>query len=164
MQQTSLDRFLRKKLVYITRIYCNTLPKKVPFGVNVETAPEESGGRYQYKLSTRSEAMVTTISERLGQENITYTTRIEDRNVWFAKYFNHPQKSFTYRMTWLGIFVMMGILTACGMPMKLWNHLTADEKSEDELAAETVVAEPVDNDVRIFELEQRMLEIDRLKE
>ena len=134
MQQTKLDQWLRKKLIYINRVYCNTLPEKLPFGLQLEEAPEESGGRYLYKLSTRSETVLADLAKALRRENITYTSRIEDRQVWFHGLLNNPHKSFTYRMAWLGIYAGIAIFILSGAPLKIWRNLNEKEGEVDPAA------------------------------
>ena len=163
MQQTAIDRWLRKKFIYIHRVYCNTLPKKVPFGIKVETSPEESGGRYLYKLSTRSEGGQSKLADLLANESITFTSRVEDRNVWYARFLNNPHKSLTYRVAWALIAMFFGLLAAMGMPQKVFNHLVSDQEligEEKELVTEI---QEVDNDARIYEMQDRLMEIDRLE-
>ena len=95
---------------------------------------EESGGRYLYKLSTRSETVLAELAEALRRENITYTSRIEDRQVWFHGLLNNPHKSFTYRMAWLGIYAGIAIFILSGAPLKIWQKLNEKEGEVDPAA------------------------------
>ena len=159
MQQTSLDRWLRKKFIYINRVYCNTLPQgSLPFGVGVEEAPEESGGRYLYKISTRSERVLGRITEQLESENITYTSRVEDRRTPLNWLFNHPHKSFTMRLIWVLIGLAGTAFSLSGMPQKIWAVLNEEEVPEEEL-----VQEKPEQDVRIYHNDGGMFELDRQK-
>lgn len=159
MQQTPLDRWLRKKFIYITRIYCNTLPTSLPTGLDVEEAPEESGGRFLYKMSTRSEGVLQEVLQSMRDANITYTSRVEDRNVWYSRYLNNPHKSFTYRCVWVTMGLSGLILSLSGLPQKLLAHLLDDGQ-----AIEEVVEAPVSEETKIFHKgDQSTIEIDRVK-
>ncbi|MCB1063130.1 MAG: hypothetical protein KDN20_09440 [Verrucomicrobiae bacterium] len=157
MQQTPLDRWLRRKFIYITRVYCNTLPGDLPPGLTVEEAPEESGGRYLYKMTVSNDAVLKAVVEELQSRNITYTSRVEDRNVWYGKFLNNPHKSFTYRCTWIMIGMTGLIFAISGAPGKIWDSL-ADEEVEEE-----VVAESQDENVKIFQKRETLIEIDSVK-
>ena len=153
MQQTALDRWLRKKFIYITRIYCNTLPGEIPPGLRVEEAPEESGGRYLYKLTACSERVVNQVADAMRMDNITYTSRVEDRKVWYGRWLNDPRKSFTYRMAWLG-FALAGLaFSVLGGPQKLWSLM--DDQPEEE------VVEAAPAQTKIYHKSDTLLEIDR---
>lgn len=155
MQQTNIDLWLRRKFIYITRVYCNTLPDKLPLGLLVEEAPEESGGRYLYKLTTRSEKLVNELVEVLKINNITYTTRVEDRDVWMAKWLNNPHQSFTFRMAWYMVGVIFLIFVLAGGPQKIWAALNEEETPVEEVAKET------SGEAKIFQKKDGMREIDR---
>lgn len=158
MQQTSLDRWLRKKFIFIHRVYCNTLPRSLPFGIKIEDAPEESGGRYLYKLSTRSDRVLGEIANALEAENITFTSRVEDRSTPLNWLFNHPHKSFTFRMVW-GLIALAGLLfSISGMPQKIWAMLI-----EEETVVEEELVEKKEEDIRIYHQDEQMFEIDRQK-
>lgn len=155
MQQTALDRWLRNKFVYITRVYCNTLPSDLPTGLTVEEAPEESGGRFLYKLSTTSDKILSGVLEQMRNQNVTYTSRIEHRKVWYGKFLTDPHKSFTYRCVWTGLAVGGLLLSLSGLPQRLLDYLLADENMEE------VVEVPESDDVKIFHKRDSMVEIDR---
>lgn len=158
MQQTPLDRWLRRKFVYITRVYCNTLPADLPPELTVEEAPEESGGRFLYKLSTTSDDVLRGVVEEMKKQNVTYTSRIEDKKVWYARFLNNPHKSFTFRCVWVGLAVSALILAFSGLPQKLLAYLL----DEDEVVEEIVDA-PGSDDVKVFHKRDKMVEIDRVK-
>jgi hypothetical protein len=159
MQQTQFDRWLRKKFIYINRIYCNTLPHGLPTGLRIEEAPEESGGRYLYKLSTRSDRVLAEVTYLLEAENITYTARVEDRRTFWNRLFNHPQKSFSFRVAWALIAVAGLIFSLSGMPQEIWAKLTEEEVEEE------LVSQPKkEEDIRVYQFEDKMYEIDRQKE
>jgi len=160
MQQTSLDRWLRKKFIYINRVYSNTLPNgSFPFGTRVEEAPEESGGRYLYKISTRSERVLRGITDQLEAENITYTSRVEDRRTILNRLFNHPHKSFTMRLAWLSFGLAGLVFSLSGIPQKIW----AWANDEEEEVEEALVQEKSEEDVRIYHEDDGMFELDRQK-
>ena len=156
MQQTTLDLWLRRKFVYVNRIYCNTLPDRLPLGLTVEEAPEESGGRFLYKITTRSEELLKDAVTALQGQNITYTSRVDDRNVWFTKYLNDPHKSFTYRVAWMLIILFILIFAVSGAPQYIWKKLT-EEKTE-----EVVEEKPAGSDqAKVYHKKDGLREIDR---
>ncbi|MCB1077228.1 MAG: hypothetical protein KDM63_02130 [Verrucomicrobiae bacterium] len=156
MQQTNLDLWLRRKFVYITRVYCNTLPERIPLGMVVEEAPEESGGRYLYKLSTRSENLLRELVSSLETANITYTSRVEDRQVWFTKLLTDPHRSFTFRVVWVIIVFCIAMFLLLGGPQKIWAKLTEEEKPKEE-------KKEVSDEAKVFKKTDAMYEIDRVK-
>ncbi len=158
MQQTPLDRWLRKKFIYITRIYCNTLPTDLPPGLTVEEAPEESGGRYLYKLSTTSDKLLERVVDQMRNQNVTYTSRVEDRKVWYGRLLNNPNKSFTYRCVWAGLAISGLVLSLSGLPQRLLEHLLAEEE-----VIEEVVEGATSEEVKIFHKRDNLVEIDRVK-
>lgn len=156
MQQTQLDLWLRRRFVYINRVYCNTLPERLPLGLLVEEAPEESGGRYLYKLTTRSEPVLKDLVQALEMQNITYTSRVDDLEAWYTKYLNNPHKSFTFSMVWVLFGVMGFIFAVSGAPQKIWAALMDEEKTEE------VIAEK-EEDAKVFHKKEGLYEIDRVK-
>lgn len=157
MQQTRLDRWLIKKFIHINRIYCNTLPEDIPWGIKVEEAPAESGGRFLYKLTTQSEKLLGNLTEELSMQNITYTSRVEERKVWYGKFLNNPHKSFTYRMVWTSLGVFSFLFAVSGIPKMILDHLLADQEVVEE------VVEVEEKEAKIFHDEGMRREIDRVK-
>lgn len=128
MQQTNLDRWLRKKYVYSTNVYCNTLPRVVPDDVVVEETTDEAGGMYLYRLKAPTDAVLNELTARLEVENITYTSRVADETAATGKLFNNPHKSFTMQVAWLVFILVIVGFIASGIPTKLWNKYTATEE------------------------------------
>lgn len=153
MQQTAFDRWLRKKFIYITRIYCNTLPSEIPPGLRVEEAPEESGGRYLYKISSSSERLVNRVADAMRMENITYTSRVEDKQAWYSRWLNDPRKSFTYRLAWMGVGLAGLAFSVLGGPQKLWSIINEEEPEE--------VAKAAPAEVKVYHKTTSLMEIDR---
>lgn len=156
MQQTKLDLWLRRKFVYINRVYCNTLPDLLPLGLQVEEAPEESGGRYLYKLTTRSERILKDLVQALELQNITYTSRVDDIHAWYTRFLNNPHKSFTFTMVWAMIGFTGFVFAISGAPQKIWAALMDEE---EEVAEE---AKP-EQDAKIYHKADIMREIDRVR-
>ena len=165
MQQTDLDRWLRKKFIYITRIYCNTLPRELPSGLLVEEAPEESGGRYLYKLSTRSEKLIERVSEALQAENITYTARVEDRQTPLNWLLNNPHKSFSMRMLWAVIAAAGLVFALSGAPQAIWARVShKPEHSGSLVDQDNEATQKAKDDTLIYRKDSRdLMEIDKRK-
>jgi hypothetical protein len=159
MQQTSFDQWLRRKFLFVTQIYCNTLPEDLPEELAVEEADEESGGRYRYTMSTRDELLVADAVECFRMQNVTYTTRVHDRDVWFAKYLNSRTKSMTFRIVWLCMFLALVGFVFSGAPLAIYHYVMDDEEDVE-------AVEPVNNpedDIKISTVGATVIEIDRLE-
>ena len=131
MQQTNLDRFLRKKYVYVTYVYTNTLPKALPYGVTVDETTEEMGGIYLYRMTAVSDDQLNELTARLEVENITYTSRIADQEGMSDKMFNNSNRSFTMQIAWLIFIITILAVIFSGLPVYLWKTLSAKEEAED---------------------------------
>ncbi len=159
MQQTPFDQWLRRKFLYVTQIYCNTLPEGLPSELPIEEAGEESGGRFRYTMTTRDEEIVAETVECFRMQTITYTSRVYDRDVWFAKYLNSRQKSMTFRVVWLLICLTFVGFIVSGLPIRIYDYLVSDEEEEVE---EVEINDPAD-DIRISTVGATVLEIDRVE-
>ncbi len=126
MQQTKLDRMMQRKFVQRTQIFCNTLPYAIPYGVEIDETTEESGGRYLYRLTAPNDAALNELTAHLEVANITYTARIKDKGGLAGKLFNNPNKSFTMQVLWLFFTIIVLAVIFSGLPVKIWNDLTAD--------------------------------------
>ncbi|MEM6277925.1 MAG: hypothetical protein AAF733_00500 [Verrucomicrobiota bacterium] len=129
MQQTSIDRFLRRKYVQKMVVYCNTLPYAIPEGIVVEETTAESGGMYLYRMTAANDRALNELTAHLEVANITYTSRVCDEDGLNGKLFNNPEKSFTMQV--ISIILLIGVLAfiLSGMPVHLWKTLTT--KDED---------------------------------
>ncbi len=127
MQQTSIDRWLRKEFVYVCRVYCNTLPQEIPQGVILDEAADDSSGRYRYCFTVHNDRQMSELTARLEVANITYTSRVIEKGGTSGKLFNNPEKSFTLQVGWaLLIFVIIAIAFS-PLPVRLWKYLSAEE-------------------------------------
>ncbi len=125
MQQTSLDRWLQRKFVHRTHVYCNTLPGSIPRRASVKEAAPGDGGLYRYRITADSERTVREITRRLESENITYTSRVTDREGIAARLFANPHRSFTLGVVWLLVVALIVALMVSGQPGELWRALTS---------------------------------------
>ncbi|MCB1206681.1 MAG: hypothetical protein KDN18_20655 [Verrucomicrobiae bacterium] len=128
MQQTALDRWLRKEFVYICKVYCNTLPQDVPPGVLLEETSEESGGRYRYCFTVHNDQQMSELTARLEVANITYTSRVSERTGSTKKLFNNPEKSFSLQVAWAIFILIIVTIAFSGIPVRLWKYLSAEEE------------------------------------
>lgn len=142
MQQTKLDRMMQRKFVQRTQIFCNTLPYAIPNGVEVDETTEESGGRYLYRLTAPNDAALNELTAHLEVANITYTARIKDDEGLAGKMFNNPNKSFTMRIAWVIFTIIIAAIILSGLPVKIWNDLTADAEYEIEAPKEIIEKRP----------------------
>lgn len=131
MQKTPIDRWLQKKFVYVSHIYCNTLPDTVPPEAKLEETTEETGGRYLYKFTVRDDATMNKLTAHLEVANITYASRVADGTGWANKLFNDPKKSFTMQVFWLIFIIVVASIILSGYPVKLWNELSADDNETE---------------------------------
>ncbi len=129
MQQTAIDRWLRKEFVYVSKVYCNTLPPRIPDGIALDEAGEDSAGRYRYCFTIRNDRQMSELTALLEMANITYTSRVSERGGTVGKLFNNPERSFTLQVGWI-IFTLIVIAIAfSGLPVRLWSYLTAEEEA-----------------------------------
>ena len=126
MQQTSFDRYLARKYLHVAQVYCNTLPQSLPEGITVEESTEESGTRYLYRITADSDKALKALTKNLEVENITFTSRIADKQGLPNKLFNNPNKSFTMQVAWLIVIMAIISLVASGLPVRLWKTLSVD--------------------------------------
>ena len=141
MQQTQIDRWLRKKYVYISHVYCNTLPQGLPYGVTVEETTADCGGRYRYRLTPKNDKILDELTAHLEVANITYTSRIADHEGMGDKMLNDPNKSFTMQVAWLIFIIAILSIIFSGLPVHLWNTLSADEEETDGKKAQLIQVE-----------------------
>lgn len=126
MQQTSFDRYLARKYLHVSHVYCNTLPQDLPRGVKVEETTEESGTRYLYRMTPANDKVLKELTKNLEAENITFTSRIADKQGIPNKLFNNPNKSFTMQVAWLILLIAVISVAASGLPVYLWKTLSVD--------------------------------------
>lgn len=133
MQQTTFDRYLRKKYVLYSQVYCNTLPREIPPNISVEETTKDTGGRYLYRLTTTDEVALVEVSKRLESENITYTSRVGEKSGLAARLFNDPFKSFTYRVAWIIFIIIILSIILSGLPVYIWKTYTVrpEEKTKE---------------------------------
>ncbi len=132
MQQTKLDRWLRSKYAYTTHVYANTKPATLSSDVTVEEYAPELGKPYRYRITSADDAVIEELTAQLSRENITYTSRVEDRDEWYSKWINNPQKSFTYRLVWLVAFLLFVGIAVSPLPRLVWSFL--DSPSAEQAA------------------------------
>ena len=130
MQQTSLDRWLRKKYVYKTNIFTNTLPQDIPPGVTVEETSEEMGGMYLYRFTAKTEQQLNELTARLEMANITYTSRVIGSSGTSEKLFGNPNKSFTMQVSWVIFIIAVLAIIFSGLPVHLWKTLSVEDEAE----------------------------------
>lgn len=127
MQKTGIDRWLQKKYIYVTQVYCNTLPHHIPSGVNLDETTEETGGRYLYRFTAYNDRSLNELTAHLEVENITYTSRIAEAGGMKAKLFNNPKKSFTMGVFWIIFIIAVLAVIFSGLPVRLWKELSVAE-------------------------------------
>ncbi len=126
MQQTKFDRWLREKYAYITHVYSNTKPEVIPGGVHLVEVNRRDGAPYRYIYSSRNKGVIERLVHRLERENITFTSRVEDLDVWYGSLINNPKKSFSYRLFWIACLVGIGVFALSPAPLRIWEVISAD--------------------------------------
>lgn len=129
MQQTSIDRWLRNRFVYVSKVYCNSLPADKPDGAVLEDAGDDSPGRYRYCFTVYDDRQMNELTARLEVANITYTSRVSERDGTAAKLFGDPGKSFTLRVAWIAFIILIISIAVSGLPVRIWKHLAAEDDS-----------------------------------
>jgi hypothetical protein len=127
MQQTAIDRWLRKEFVYICKVFCNTLPHHVPDGVTLEESADDGAGRYRYCFTVFNDKQMSELTALLEVANITYTSRVSERAGTAGKLFNNPEKSFSLQVAWMVLILIIITIAFSGIPVRLWTYLSADE-------------------------------------
>lgn len=131
MQQTSIDRWLRRQFVYVCTIYCNSLPEEmIPKGVRVDDAGDGNPGRYRYCLTVSNDRQLRQLASALELAGITYTSRVTERGGAVGRLFNHPDKSFTLQIAWIAFMAIIIAVAISGLPIRLWIYLSADDAEE----------------------------------
>ena len=141
MQKTALDRWLQKKFVYVCKVYCNTLPAAVPEGAILEETTESSGGRYLYCITVEDDDQLNELTAKLEVANITYTSRVSERGGLVGRLFNPPGKSFTLQVAWLCFTIIVLSVIFSGLPVRVWEHLSAEEVVAEDDPKDTKKAE-----------------------
>ena len=131
MQKTTLDSWLRRKYVYETYVYCNTLPREVPEGITLDETTAEAGGMYKYRFIVPDERLVNELTARLEVANITYTSRIGDKASTQQKLLNNPYTSFTMQMAWIIVIGIIAIIILSGLPQRIWEKYSAIEEEPE---------------------------------
>lgn len=129
MQQTSIDRWLRNQFVYVCKVYTNSLPSQVPENVILDDAGGDSQGMYRYCFTIRNNKQMSELTAHLEVANITYTSRVSERDGLVGKLFNNPERSFTLRVAWILFTILIISIILSGLPVRLWNQLSADDKA-----------------------------------
>jgi hypothetical protein len=133
MQQTSIDRWLRRQFVYICKIYCNSLPEEViPKGVRVDDAGDGNPGRFRYCLTVSNDRQLRQLASALEFAGITYTSRVTERGGAVGRLFNHPDKSFTLQIVWIAFTAIIIAFALSGLPVRLWIYLSAEDPESRE--------------------------------
>jgi len=83
--------------------------------------------------------MLTELATLLEAENITYTSRVEDRGGLPNKLFNNPNRSFTMQLAWLILIMVIVALSLSGLPVRLWKTLSADLETFEKRPTPTII-------------------------
>ncbi len=126
MQQTAIDRWLRKEFVYVHKIYCNTLPPVLPDKVELEEAEEGSSGLYRYCFTARNDRQLSELTALLEVSSITYTSRVHERGGAVGRLFNNPNQSFTSQVAWAVLVLAIVAFAFSSLPGQIWAYLMAD--------------------------------------
>lgn len=145
MQQTSIDRWLRKEFVYTCRVYCNTLPQDIPDGVTLDESDDDSSGRYRYCFTVFNDKQMSELTARLEVANITYTSRVVEKGGTQGKLFNNPEKSFTLQVGWAILILFVIAIAFSPLPVRLWKYLSAEDTSALKKQAPKVINGPTED-------------------
>jgi len=127
MQKTKFDHWLLRKYVHINRIYFNTMPSAIPRGMDFLEAEGESGGRYKYRCSTRDEFLAKELCEVFVNENITFASRVDERDTSFANFVGNPKRSVTMMLIWIGLTFMAILFTVSGVTQMALSAILQDK-------------------------------------
>lgn len=131
MQQTAFDRWLLKKYVYITEIFCSTLPEELPPVISVEKS--DGTGTYLYRLSSRDHAAAEALITSMRMENIMFASRVANLDTAFARIISNPRRSPTWTVIGTAVGLALGILFLTGLPQRAFEKLIAhSDKAAEE--------------------------------
>lgn len=105
------------------------MPSEIPRGMDFLEADGESGGRYKYRCSTRDEGLAKELCDLFATENITYASRIDERDTPFAKFVGNPKRSVTMMLIWIGLLFMGILFTLSGVTQMAISTLLQDKDS-----------------------------------
>lgn len=142
MQHTKFDRWLWRKYVHINQIYFNTMPGSFPRGMELMESDPESGARYRYRATTRSEVDAQELCDIFLAENITYAARVQERDTPFARFVGNQNRSVTLMTVWIFLFFMGIIFLLSGVTQMAITSMmedrnevrAADKIKSDEIA------------------------------
>ena len=145
-QHTKLDRWLWRRFVHINQIYFNTMPTTFPGGLDLMESDPESGAKYRFRATTRSEYAAQELCDLFLASNITYTARVQERDTPFAKFVGNPNRSVTMLMVWTFLTLLGIIFVLSGA-----TQMVISKAMEDKDA--TLEQDKVDRDRRISNME-----------
>lgn len=144
MQKTKIDRWLCRKFVHINQIYFNTLPESLPRGIVVEESGKESGARFRYRAETRDEDLAQEVCNLFVSQNITFTSRVHERDTLLAQYLGNPKKSVTMTALWVTMALVAILFYFSGLSQMVVATMLQDKdtvKMQDKLKRDKTVSE-----------------------
>jgi hypothetical protein len=113
----------------------------VPDGVKLEESADDSAGRYRYCFTVFNDKQMSELTAMLEVANITYTSRVSERTGTAGKLFNNPEKSFSLQVAWMLFILIIIAIAFSGLPVRLWNYLSAEEEAPAKKPAATAPAQ-----------------------
>ena len=121
MQLTRLDRWILEHFVHETQIYTMREPEEVPKGFRHEELPDTPGRKFAHLYSTRSTRRAESLIHILKEGGQMFTTRVIDREVWYAPLLAPKGKSVTWWVFWK-IVGAIGITLTLLTLKSLWDN------------------------------------------
>ena len=114
MQLTHFDRWLRQKFVYQTHIHTLRVPASIPAGIRA-LPPEHAANRYPFHFVATSDKAADAMIRQLKADGQMYTTRIVNRNAWFVPLLAPKEKSITWWLFSMVLFLAFAAYCLLGL-------------------------------------------------
>ena len=104
------------------------MPEGLPDDLDLQEAPPESGARYKYRATTRSEEIAKEACATFSEQNITYTARVEERDTPLARFVGNPRRSVTMLLLSLFLLFMSIAFAISGIPQAFIARMLMDKE------------------------------------
>ena len=120
---TSVDHWLRDKILFQTHFYTLRLPEEIPRGVKISELPISPSNKFRYRLIANSTSVTDKLVEKLGEAGMMYKTQVVERKTPLKSFIcpNKGKGSVLLRVFW--IFSLAGL--AMGST-RLFKMITSD--------------------------------------
>jgi len=105
MQLTRFDRWLRENFAYETHIKTLRPPAFVPKRIKAIDLPDVPGIHYKHLFIARSTRDADEFINSLKDANLMFSTSVENRTNWIARFVAPKNKSITWQFVWMVVSI-----------------------------------------------------------